>query len=84
VQRGSGKLILQDIRFEKREAGTVLRSGKVELLLGTVRLHGNSLLVLSVRLLLSHFLVTLDVDGSGGGGFYEISSVLACDAVSVG
>jgi hypothetical protein len=30
VQRGSGKLILQDIRFEKRETGTVLRSGGVE------------------------------------------------------
>jgi hypothetical protein len=30
VQRGSGKLILQDIRFEKREAGTVLRPGRVE------------------------------------------------------
>jgi hypothetical protein len=30
VQRGSGKLILQDIRLEKREVGTVLRSGRVK------------------------------------------------------
>jgi len=30
VQRGSGKLILQDIRFEKREEGTALSASRVE------------------------------------------------------
>ena len=50
--------------------------------------HGNSLLVLSVSLLLSPFLVLLGVAGGGGsgwqGGLYEVSSVLACEDVSVG
>jgi hypothetical protein len=66
VQRGSGKLILQDIRFEKERSrhNFEIRQGGVTV---TVSFNGNSLLVLSVSLLLSPFLVLLGVAGGRGG-----------------
>jgi hypothetical protein len=61
-------LILQDIRLEKREVGTVLRSGRVKWLLQCVSMATLCYFCLFC-LFLSHFLVSLVVAGSGAGGY---------------
>lgn len=65
MKKGSGKLILQDIRSEKREAGHgfEIRQGAM---IVALRHHGNMLLVLSVLLLVHLLLPRVVVDSAAG------------------